>query len=270
MRQTNRCPLVSIIIPTKNSENTLSACLDSIGKQTYTNIEVIVVDSDSTDATRQIATEFGAIIVSKDCGMAAARNFGAKFARGQFLFHMDSDMRLSPVVVEECVKAVRDGYCAAVVPQIYEGNGFFGKCRSLEFASLFNDDMIKSSRFIQKAAFEHVGGYDESIDAGEDWDITQKIESYCKIGRIGHPLVHGWGRYSLTRMVRKSYSYGKTVRRYLAKHPQHAKHQWGPLRIKHISYRRLKEDPMHALGLSFVKTCEFTAGLIGMMVALFD
>lgn len=259
--------LVSIVIPTRNSESTLGACLESIRCQTYPSIEIVVVDSGSTDNSRRIASEHNAKIVSKNCRMAAARNYGAGFAKGVYLFHMDSDMKLSPRVVEDCVEALKKGACAAVVPQVYEGEGFFGKCRALEFSCLIDDLVIKSSRFMRKTSFENVGGYDENLDAGEDWDITQKIEAYCRIARIGQTLVHGWGKYNFVRTIRKSYNYGKTVKPYLTKHPKYAKHQWGPLRVKHLNYEKLKRDPLHAGGLLFIKLCEFTAGWFGMIVA---
>jgi len=199
--------------------------------------------------------------------MAAARNYGVKFANGEYLFHMDSDMKLSPHVVEDCVEALKKGPCAAVVPQVYGGEGFFGKCRALEFSCLIDDSMIRSSRFMKRIAFENVGGYDENLEAGEDWDITQKIEAHCRITRIGNTLVHGWGKYNLARTIRKSYKYGKTVKPYLTKHPKYAKHQWGLLRVKHLNYERLKQDPLHASGLFFIKLCEFAAGWFGMIVA---
>lgn len=259
-------PLVSIIIPTKNCQATLEACLGSIRTQTYDNIETIIVDSGSTDHTRTIAASFGATVLSYNSKMAAARNFGAKFARGDYLFHMDSDMKLSPRVVEKSILALQDGACAAVVPQIYEGEGFFGKCRALEFKCLAGDRLIKSSRFMTRTAFETVGGYDANLDAGEDWDITQKIEARYKIAYISVPLVHGWGKYSLSKTMQKSYNYGKTVKMYMKKYPERSRHQWGPMRVLHLNFRLLRQDAFHALGFFFMKVCEFGAGFIGMLV----
>lgn len=260
-------PLVSIIIPTKNSQATLDICLDSIQKQTYNNIEVIVVDSESKDITRDIALKYGATFLSYSSKMAAARNYGAKFAKGGYLFHMDSDMKLSQRVVEKCVEALQKGAHAVVVPQIFEGEGFLGKCRALEFSCLVGDDMLKSSRFMTRIAFESVGGYDASLDAGEDWDITQKIEARYKVVCINHYLVHGWGKYNLLRTMKKSYNYGKTVRLYMIKYPQHSRHQWGPMRIKHLNYSMLSRDIIHAIGLFFIKSCEFITGWLGMVTA---
>jgi len=180
---------------------------------------------------------------------------------------MDSDMKLSQRVIEKCVDALQKGAHAAVVPQIYEGEGFLGKCRALEFNCLIGDPLIKSSRFMTRVAFESVGGYDDSLEAGEDWDITQKIEARYKVARINDYLVHGWGKYNLVKTMRKSYNYGKTVKLYMTKYPEHARHQWGPMRVKHLNYRLLKQDVFHAVGLMFIKSCEFAAGWIGMVTS---
>ena len=118
-----------------------------------------------------------------------------------------------------------------------------------------------------KIAFESVGGYDASLDAGEDWDITQKIEARYKVVRINHYLVHGWGKYNLLQTMKKSYKYGKTVRLYMRKYPQHSKHQWGLMRVKHLNYSTLSRDVVHAVGLFFIKSCEFFAGWLGMVTA---
>lgn len=259
-------PLVSVIIPTKNCQSTLVICLESIRRQTYDNIEIIVVDSSSTDNTRSIAIRYGATVISSDYKMAAARNYGAKFAKGEYLFHMDSDMKLTKRVVEKCVQAAQNGAHAVVVPQIFEGEGYLGKCRALEFYSTVDDNMLKSSRFMTRYAFESVGGYDGKLDAGEDWDITQKIEARYKITRIDQYLVHGWGKYDLVKNMKKKYNYGKTVKLYMKKYPEHARHQWSPLRIKHFNYQVIKRDGLHAVGLLFMKMCEFTAGWLGMVM----
>lgn len=259
-------PLVSIIIPTKNSQGTLRICLESIQAQTYRYIETIVVDSYSRDRTREIAIKYGAKVVTKDCRMTAARNYGASFAKGEYLYHMDSDMKLSPRVVEECVKACQMGADAVVVPQIFDGVGFFGKCRALEFYCIIDDEMLKIVRFVRKSVFEKINGYDGNLEAGEDWDFTQRIAASYRLARISSYVVHGWGRYDIANKIIKCINYGKTVKLYVTKHPQYAKYQWGILRFMRLDYRKLRRDPMHTVGLLFIKTCEFAAGWLGMMI----
>jgi glycosyltransferase involved in cell wall biosynthesis len=73
-------PLVSIIIPTKNSAEFLEQCLISIKNQSYKNIEIIVVDNFSKDSTREIAKRYGATIYLKGPERSAQRNYAAKKA----------------------------------------------------------------------------------------------------------------------------------------------------------------------------------------------
>src|SRR5206468_1500632 len=97
-------PLVSIVIPTKNSGEFLEACLRSIKEQTYTNIEIIVVDNSSSDNTQEIARKYTDKVFTKGPERSAQRNFGAQSSSGDYLLIIDSDMELSPNVIAECVE----------------------------------------------------------------------------------------------------------------------------------------------------------------------
>ena len=102
-------PLVSITIPTYNSANTLEMCMKSIVRQTYPNIEVLVVDSNSSDRTREIALEYGARIIPCNGFLLAARYIGAMESRGEYVVLLDSDQTLREDTVERAV-AMMDDY----------------------------------------------------------------------------------------------------------------------------------------------------------------
>ena len=87
-------PLVSIIIPTKKSSHTLSSCLQSAVNQTYANIEVIVVDNYSSDATRVVAMKYTKEVFATDPERSIQSNFGAKIALGKYVYRVDSDFVL--------------------------------------------------------------------------------------------------------------------------------------------------------------------------------
>lgn len=90
-------PLVSIIIPTFNSSLTIAETIQSIINQTYSNIEVLVMDGLSEDATCQIVKEFVVkysfitLVSEKDQGVYDAMNKGIHLSRGDFLYFMGSD-----------------------------------------------------------------------------------------------------------------------------------------------------------------------------------
>ena len=258
-------PLVSIIIPTFNSEKELPLCLGSLKYQTYDNIEIIIVDGYSTDKTVEIGVQYGAKIFKKKIPVTQSRNYGATKASGEIYYHMDSDIILPNELIEKAVEKILDGYDGVIIPQRFAGEGFLGKCKELELLSSTNNDKLKICRFLRKKVFDAVGGYDESIQAGEDWDITQRIEENYRLIRINECITHGWGKYDLSKWIRKTYKYGKTVKKYQIKHKSYSNYQWSPVRFLLLDYSVLKKDPGHTCGILFIKSCEFFSGFIGLI-----
>jgi len=90
-------PILSIIIPTHNSEFTIKSCLDSLTSQSIPReqFEIILVDDGSNDLTIDIAKKCGAdkVIITESCFQGKARNMGAKNAQGEFLAFIDSDCK---------------------------------------------------------------------------------------------------------------------------------------------------------------------------------
>jgi glycosyltransferase involved in cell wall biosynthesis len=103
-------PLVSIVIPTYNSEKTLAECLESIKNQTYKNVEIIVVDSYSRDETVKIAKSFDIKVLQTNWKLLGARYLGFKESVGNVILLLDSDQVLERTAVERAVKMLNDGY----------------------------------------------------------------------------------------------------------------------------------------------------------------
>jgi len=98
---------VSVIIPSYNSTRTLAVCLESVAQQTYSPVEVIVVDDCSTDGSAQIAESMGVRVLrtAVNSGQCAARNLGAEHATGDVLFFLDADIGLDTGGVAAAVMA---------------------------------------------------------------------------------------------------------------------------------------------------------------------
>lgn len=86
--------LFSVIIPAYNAERTIKKCLDSVAKQDFSDFETIIVNDCSTDQTKEIISQYNVrqIILEKNQGPAAARNWGIKEAKGDILVFIDSDV----------------------------------------------------------------------------------------------------------------------------------------------------------------------------------
>lgn len=102
-------PVVSVIILTFNSQDFIARALASVRRQTFQDIETVVVDAGSTDGTKKIVTDFGGVVwldlPKSDMGMA--RNHGVRHSRGQFLMFLDSDDFYLSHKVEAQVSALR-------------------------------------------------------------------------------------------------------------------------------------------------------------------
>lgn len=261
-------PLVSVVVPTFNSEGFLEECLRSVRGQTYPCIEVIVVDNYSTDRTREITEKYGVRVVLCRGIRSRARNVGAGLAKGEFIFSVDSDMELTPNVVGECVAKVESGFDAVIIPEVSVGEGFWAKCRALEKLCYIGDDLIEAARFFRKEVFKAVRGYDAALEAGEDWDIHLRVkDASYSIGRVNAFIRHLEGKLSLRDAVLKKYRYGKTLELYVRKHPEKARAQLKILRPAFLrNWKILMKNPMYSLGMLFMKTCEFISSESGYSV----
>lgn len=105
-------PLVSIIIPVFNGEKYVFKCLYSVSKQTYINLEIIIINDGSKDNSLKICNDFqkseqrAYIINNENHGVGYSRNCGLKFARGEYILFVDCDDIIPENYVEEMTKAL--------------------------------------------------------------------------------------------------------------------------------------------------------------------
>jgi glycosyltransferase involved in cell wall biosynthesis len=259
--------LVSIIIPTQNSSQTLDICLRSIELQDYAHIRTIVVDAYSRDATQEIARNHNVTVLQSVSSRSAARNIGTSQSGGEYLLFIDSDMELSPELVSECVETTRKLRVDAVmIPEVRVGIGFWAKCRALERMTYIGDPLIESARFFQRKTIISLGGFDERLEAGEDWDLQARLENaHRKLGRVRSVVKHHEGRLTLRRLISKQYYYGKTIMKYVRKNPAQAKIQFLPIRLNYLrSWRLLAANPRYCAGMIFMRFVESVAVLISI------
>lgn len=220
-------PIVSIIVPTRNSSSTLEALLCSVKEQTYKNIEIIIVDQSSSDTTLEIAKLFLTEVVTLPASKfytppTKSRNVGAQHAKGSILYHLDSDMEISRELIKEVVEKFKTNknLGALVVHEVDLTKGFWSKAKALERKCYWGNQNIESARIVKTDIFEKVGGYDENISSGEDFDIHRRYKEITAIGFCEEVVYHNLGQLNFFRLVKKKYFYGKTAVRYLKKHSE--------------------------------------------------
>ena len=109
---TTESPLISVIVPAYNAEIFIRRTLDSILAQTYTNIEILVVDDGSQDRTAEIVESFVekdsrvTLLKQKNAGVATARNLAIEKSRGEYIAPIDADDIWYPQKLEKQVQCM--------------------------------------------------------------------------------------------------------------------------------------------------------------------
>ena len=268
-------PLVSIVVTTRNEERNIGRLCDSVKRQMYSNIELIVVDNNSSDRTREIAGMYTDKVYNRGPERSAQRNYAVKVASGDYVLILDADMELAEQVIEECVSIAigNSEIKAIVVPEKTTGEGFWGMCKVLErdFYFLEVDADIEAARFFNRGVFLEMGGYDLTISGGgEDWDLPERIyKRYPQRHRTQAFLIHHEGRIVLSRLLRKKFYYAKTAPVYVEKQANVS--ILGPKTLfflRPVFYKHWRlwlKSPIISLGTWFMLFMELMAGGVGFL-----
>ena len=106
-------PLISVVVPVYNTEKYLSRAIESIMRQTYENLEILIINDGSTDNSGHLCDEYAAkddrihVIHQENCGVSAARNTGLDAARGEWIGFVDSDDWIDPSMYEKLLNAAQ-------------------------------------------------------------------------------------------------------------------------------------------------------------------
>ena len=174
--------IFSIIIPTYNEEEYLPVLLDSIKEQDFDDYEIIVADANSTDKTREIAKEYGCIVV--DGGLpAVGRNNGAKIAKGDYLLFLDSDLQLTEDYLRDVLYEFRMERLGIAITQMKPMSNKVEDKLFHDFANYFMIGVEKIKPhgagcygiIVKKELHDKCGGYDESLTFGEDTDYIERL-----------------------------------------------------------------------------------------------
>lgn len=208
-------PAVSVVIPAYNRLKSLPRALDSVLRQTFEDIEVIVVDDCSTDGTWNYLNSvrdprLRIIRHEVNKGAGAARNTGFRAARADLIAFQDSDdewlVTKLATQVEEYRRANSTEYGAIYCAKITNGEGKFGIYgpREVQYMPLpgyektsgdISGELVRQAMIstqtlmVRKDLLERVGGFDEALKLGEDWDVTISLSRVTKFLFVDKPLV---------------------------------------------------------------------------------
>jgi glycosyltransferase involved in cell wall biosynthesis len=204
-------PKVSAIIPTYNRALLVGAAIESVRRQTYRNVEIIIVDDGSTDDTQQRLQAYGdaiRVIRQENAGPSAARNRGVDAARGEIVSFLDSDDEWEPTKLERQIDVFRKTagsiVCCLCNGTIVSPSG--GRVSAFDYAGLAprfaegvwaNPAEILLTRFvmftqmvaIRRDAVLAIGGFDESLRYMEDYDLALRLSFEGAWGYISEALV---------------------------------------------------------------------------------
>jgi glycosyltransferase involved in cell wall biosynthesis len=265
-------PLVSIVVPTRNSELHLNQCLASIQDQTYSNIELIVIDNHSSDATTEIAHRYSDKVLTAGPERSAQVNIGSRSASGEFVYRVDSDFVLDRNVVSECIDLVRHGADAVVVHNSPdESAGFLSKIRRFE-TDMYKYDLTHSSaRFVRLSVYLSIGGLDENLTAGEDYDFQNRLSrSGAAIAFADAEAIHLGEPKSLWRLLKKYYWYGGEFRRFRSKNSSESREQLAFFRSVYFAHwKQFLNHPLLGASFLFYHGAKFAAGGLGYLTSGF-
>ncbi len=235
-------PLISVIIPVYNTENTLARCLDSILSQTLTDFEIVIVNDGSPDQSQDIIDRYKTndcritSIWQKNQGLGAARNTGIKYAKGDYLAFVDSDDECKPDFLLKLYNSIKQNKSNLAICEIenvclnkngqVRSLGFYripskenaitaekALCQqlNLEVPILFNTVCPK---LIEKKLFiDNNIQFPEQHRYGEDTQVSITLFAYAKSVSLVHEALYLY--YHNDNTLTTSYSLKKALDIYL-------------------------------------------------------
>jgi len=196
--------LYSVVIPAYNAELYIRNCILSIVHQSYPPVAIIVIDDCSTDCTAEIVKSLMKIVpnlglstLNTNQGPNAARNFGLKLVKSDFVAFCDADdywdtfkaehqinfFLKNPAGLIYCSCYVVDSFGQKISDLLPRRNSELGKFE-LDFQELLSGNKVyggASGVIIQKSVFDHVGFFDERLRGHEDWDMWLRVAEFYKL-----------------------------------------------------------------------------------------
>jgi len=201
-------PRAAVVIPCFNQAHYLGEAIESALSQTLPPSEVVVIDDGSEDNSYEVAGRYDEVQRTRqqNSGVAAARNVGWKRTSAEYLVFLDADDRLVPEALELGIEALQRRPQVAFVAGFSRDIGGDGHAKGGSrqplvsqdhYLRLLEDCFIWSGSSIvyRRSALEAVGGFDESLDAADDYELYMRLARrfpvFCHGGVVTDYRRHG-------------------------------------------------------------------------------
>jgi glycosyltransferase involved in cell wall biosynthesis len=204
MISSDNVPTVSVVLSVRNGGSDLPQAIETILKQSFTDLELIAINNGSTDGTTdfldQITDPRVRVYHQEDKGLAAALNRGISLARGRYVARQDHDDWALPTRIAQQVAfldAKPDHALVGTRAEIWVGDQPTGRFHDhptedadLRFALLFNNYFVHSSVMMRKTALDQVGVYttDRSRQPPEDYELWSRIARRFRVANLPERL----------------------------------------------------------------------------------
>lgn len=266
-------PLVSVIIPTRNSAKSIGECLEDILSQTYKNVEIMVIDNNSNDSTKEIAKRYTKLVFNKGPERSMQVNFGIRKSKGKYVYYTGSDLlerskNLIEEAVEKSEKDNADAIYLNVLTNINNPN-IWQKARALERKLYFKEPGVSAARFYKRDVFLKLGGFDESFGGiSDDLEFQHRLDLGGYKTEFINSFENNANEYdSLKIIVTRALYYGWFISRYMKKHPKKTKEQYRFIRKEFRKKKILFQDKIAFLGFVLYKLVQYFFGGLGVILA---
>jgi rSAM/selenodomain-associated transferase 2 len=171
---------LTVIIPTLNEESFIGRTLELLltKAQRENDVEIIVVDAGSEDATVEIARKYPVRVeITEEKGRSQQMNLGGKLAKGDFLYFVHADTEVLPSYIDDLKQLIEDGGRAACYR--FKFNRDSPALRFNAYFTRFNRMFCRGgdqTLFICKDLYKELGGFDDSFVIMEDFDLVRRIK----------------------------------------------------------------------------------------------
>jgi glycosyltransferase involved in cell wall biosynthesis len=197
-------PLISVVIPVYNGEETIGETIKSVLNQTFPDFELLVINDGSQDSTLEIVSSIQdprlRVISYPNAGLSASRNRGISQASAEYISFIDADDLWTPDKLEAQLKALQANPQAAVAyswtDSINEAGEFSrrGSYYTVDgdvYANLLVFNFLEngSNPLIRRQVFTEVGNFDESLTSAEDWDMYLRLAAQYHFVAVPTPQI---------------------------------------------------------------------------------